>query len=203
MEGSCRSLMNALGAIICGILIATEASAEDTFVIPDDELRSAVVFKKDLPNPTRVQNSYFSVLIPKGWSIHSVQADDNYKANLSASPAPELEGQTTYLSLNVKRTPSGKSLEQRYSSLDKKRKQGDKLYFAIWQGQRWLVHEYSRRLRNNKEAKAWTAWTVANDEEILLIAAIPKKLVAQFEVQVKGIMQSTRFNNKATSARGR
>lgn len=201
-RGPSKLLIKAFGAILCGSLISAGAWAEDTFVIPADELRSAVVFKKDLPNPTLVRNSYFSVLIPKGWSIHSVQGSDQYKANLSASPTPELEGQTTYLSLNVKRTPSGKSLEQRYSSLDKKLKQGEQLYFATWQGQRWLVREYSRKLRNNKEAKAWTAWTVVNEEEILLIAAIPKKSIAQFEAQVKGIMQSTRFQEAASASGG-
>jgi hypothetical protein len=181
--------------LLVGVVL-NQANAYDTFLIPEGDEREAVIFKNNLPDTTLVQNSYFSVLVPKGWSVFVSQADEQYKLSVSASPSQQLKKDVPYISVHVKRAPSTKSLHQRQAELAKQQQHGEKLYFATWRGHRWLVYEYPRKV-GKENAKAWTAWTIANGRDILLVAAVPNTLLSSVESQVKGIMQSAAFRPKS------
>jgi hypothetical protein len=174
--------------------------AYDTFLIPEGEHTEAVIFKNDLPNTTLIQNSYFSVLVPKGWSVFVSQADEQYKISVSASPSQKLKKDVPYISLHVKRTPSTKSLRQREAELTKQQQRGEKIYYATWRSHRWLVYEHPRQV-GKEGAKGWTAWTIANGQHILLVAAVPNSLLSSVESQLKGIMQSAAFPPGTAAAR--
>ena len=184
-----KSLMAVL--LVIGVPL-NQGLAYDTFLIPEGEHAEAVIFKNSLPETTLVQNSYFSVLVPKGWSVFVSQADQQYKISVSASPSHKLKKDVPYISLHVKRVPSTKSLRQREAELTRQQQQSEKVYYATWRGQRWLVYEHPRKV-GEEDAKAWTAWTIANGQHILLVAAVSNSLLSSVESQLKGIMQSAAF----------
>ena len=177
--------------VLVGVVL-NQANAYDTFLIPEGDEREAVIFKNNLPDTTLVQNSYFSVLVPKGWSVFVSKADEEYKISVSASPSQKLKSDVPYISLHVKRVPSTKSLQQREAELTKQQQPGEKVYFATWRDHRWLVYEHPRKV-GKEDAKAWTAWTIADGQHILLVAAVPNRLLSSVESQLKGIMQSAAF----------
>jgi len=183
-----------MAAILIGVAL-DQALAYDTFLIPEGEHTEAVIFKNNLADTTLVQNSYFSVLVPKVRSDFVSQADEQYKISVSASPSPKLKNDVPYISLHVKKLPSAKSLQQREAELTKQQERGEKVYFATWRGHRWLVYEHSRKV-GKEEAKAWTAWTIADGQHVLLVAAVPQSLLSSVESQLKGIMQSTAFPSR-------
>jgi len=182
-------IMTAL--ILIGVAL-NQVFAYDTFLIPEGEHTEAVIFRNNLPDTTIVQSSYFSILVPKGWSVFVSQADEQYKLSVSASPSQQLKNDVPYISLHVKRVPSAKSLQQREAELTKQQQRGEKVYFATWRGHRWLVYEHPRKV-GKEDAKAWTAWTIAGGQHILLVAAVPHSLLSSVENQLKGIMQSAAF----------
>jgi 2-succinyl-5-enolpyruvyl-6-hydroxy-3-cyclohexene-1-carboxylate synthase len=183
--------------MLAAILVFPAAIAwagPDLFVISGQEYEyKDVIFKYDLPNTTVVQNDYFSIQVPKGWSLYSARPDGQYAANLSVSPTRALNKQENYLSIHVKRHPSRKSLLDRRAELARYPIQGDKLFFVNWQGHRWLVHEHSRPMREKEDGVAWTAWTTAGKREVVLVAGTPKRSASQFEPQMRAIMQTISF----------
>src|SRR6266496_2831429 len=91
-------------AKLSGILLlvfVSEAVAGDSFVIPEGEGSSEVVFKRDFPQDTTVHNSFFSLRIPKGWSLFATREDERYKLTVSAFPTHELRKSDPYISLHV------------------------------------------------------------------------------------------------------
>ncbi|MFH0925319.1 MAG: hypothetical protein V1872_06755 [bacterium] len=88
---------------------------------------------KDLPNSTVVTHYYFSITIPKGWSIQYGNNTDNkkrLKASLTTTPTNNIYQDKTYIGLHLRRTPPIKTLEETKANLFKNLKGAEKFTFG-------------------------------------------------------------------------
>jgi hypothetical protein len=178
-----------LGAVI-GFVVG-----HSTLVILDVKSDQEKVIKSYMPGARWIQDEYFSIRVPKGWSVSYGSLGEKFKSSVTATPTDGVVHDTTFIGVHVKKEPPKETLERFYETKWKPRlKPGDKQTFVTWQGQRWLLWEYACQSVAKEDARCWAGKAIANGQDVLMLAGTPTHLVATFVGQLTEIMQSVTFH---------
>jgi hypothetical protein len=183
-------------AVLAACLGAMEAEAGTTLKVPADASPESAFIIKDLPDAVLATDRFFSVTVPKGWTVTSVGPSDRFLSDITIAASSDLEFERTYLGVHALRVPVKKTVEQKYAEEKGRLKPNEKLDYETWQGRKWLVKEYpcqSGQMRS--AARCWAAWTYAGAGRAgMLVASTPTLQTSRYQGYLRAMMESVKFH---------
>ena len=188
--------MSRAGLAMCLVcLIAAEAHAQTALHVPDDATEKKPFISPGLPQSTVVQGRFFSVEVPKDWTVSSIGPTAQFLDDIVVIVGRDPRVEHTYLGLHTFKQPAQYTIEQKFAREKGKLAASDKLTQETWQGRKWIVKEYVCQSRVPQSAAlCWTAWIYGKNKRVgVLTASTPAALVARYAGPLRAMMQSVRF----------
>ncbi len=186
-------------AVMAALLVclgATGVEAETMLKVPADASPEKAFITKDLPGAVLATDRFFSVSVPKSWTVTSSGPSDRFLSDITVTASSDLEFERTYLSVHALREPEKKTVERKYAEEKGRLKPNEKLDYETWQGRKWLVKEYPCQTGQMRSAaRCWAAWTFAgNGRAGVLVASTPTLQASRYQGFLRAMMESVKFH---------
>lgn len=178
------------------VLIAVEASAQTALHVPENATEQKPFTSADLPQPTVVRGRFFSVVVPKDWTVSSIGPTAQFLDDITVTVGRDPRLEHTYLGLHTLKQSARHTVEEKFAREKGKLAMSDKLSQETWQGRKWIVKEYACQSRVLQSAAlCWTAWIYAENKRVgILTASTPASLAARYADPLRTMMRSVKFH---------
>ena len=176
-------------------LLAVEASAQTALHVPENATEQKPFTSADLPQPTVVQGRFFSVVVPKDWTVSSIGPTAQFLDDITVTVGRDPRLDHTYLGLHTFKQSARYTIEEKFAREKGKLAASDKLSQEMWQGRKWIVKEYSCQSHVPQSAAlCWTAWIYGENKRVgILTASTPVSLAFRYAATLRAMMQSVKF----------
>jgi len=185
--------------VFLAALIAADALAQTSLRIPENATERKPFISQDLPQPTVVQGSFFSVEVPKDWTVSSIGPTAQFLDDILVTAGRDPRIEHTYLGLHTFKQSARYTIEEKFAREKGKLAASDKLTQETWQGRKWIVKEYACQSHVPlSAARCWTAWIYGENKRVgVLTASTPLTLAARYAETLRAMMQSVKFTPPA------
>jgi len=181
--------------MLLAALIVADARAQTALRIPENATERKPFISQDLPQPTVVQGSFFSVEVPKDWTVSSIGPTEKFLDDILVTAGRDPLFEHTYLGLHTFKQPAQLTIEEKFARVKGKLSASDKLSQETWQGKKWIVKEYACKSRvMESAAHCWTAWIYGENKWVgILTASTPDSLADRYAATLRAMMRSVKF----------
>lgn len=177
-------------------LIAAGAYAQTALHVPKNASEQKPFISAGLPQPTVVQDSFFSIVVPKDWTVSSIGPTAQFMDDITVTVGRDPRLEHTYLGLHIFKQSARYTVEEKFTREKRKLAVSDKLSRETWQGRTWIVKEYACQSRVLQSAAlCWTAWIYGENKRVgILTASTPASLASRYAGPLRAMMQSVKFH---------
>ncbi|MSQ77510.1 MAG: hypothetical protein EXR97_03520 [Nitrospiraceae bacterium] len=177
-------------------LIAVAASAQTALHVPENATSQQPFISTGLPQSTVVQGRFFSLMVPKDWTVSSIGPTAQFLDDITVTVGRDPRLDHTYLGLHTFKQSARYTIEEKFAREKGKLAASDKLSQETWQGRKWIVKEYACQSRVPQSAAlCWTAWIYVENKRVgILTASTPASLAARYADPLRTMMQSVKFH---------
>ncbi len=176
-------------------LIAVAVSAQTALHVPENATSQKPFISTGLPQSTVVQGRFFSVMVPKDWTVSSIGPTAQFLDDITVTVGRDPRLDHTYLGLHTFKQSARYTIEEKFAREKGKLAASDKLSQETWQGRKWIVKEYACQSHVPQSAAlCWTAWIYGENKRVgILTASTPATLVDRYAAPLRAMMQSVKF----------